>query len=376
MLDQASVTNASVTDADANFNSNSSGPPPWGNYTGPPVPPGSQPPPSPVEAIVYSYGSSIVFRRWAATMLDLVFFAGLVGTLFFFNNRGLILVVYGFALLYHLLLEGFTGYTVGKYILRIQVVREDGRPPGFVKSLVRTLLRLLETNPILVGAFPAGICALVTKKKQRLGDMAANTYVVKVADLYFKKPSRRTKNIMAVIFSTLILVAVLPNVIAWTITGYPEFETQSVIHKSEDGRFQITDSNFLKRDSSGVVELDANLALSNTFNTKHIVVFTYSKEEMGTELTLRDFYLEMKDLQQDNMTSIVQERKFVVDSGGIGYEVTYRHTVDGDPYMYITGYVETSEHFHEVTAIMDVRNYEEYGPELRAAIATFREVDP
>ncbi|MNJ38264.1 RDD family protein [Paenibacillus bouchesdurhonensis] len=376
-MDQTSITNASVTDesASSNLSSNSSGPPPWGKYTGFPVQPGGTFPSVP-ELIVYSYSSSIVFRRWAATILDVLVLAGLYGTAIFFNSNILFYLVLGFTLLYYLLLEGFTGHTAGKYILRIQVVREDGRPPGFVKSLIRTLLRIVDTNPGLLGGLPAGICALVTKKKQRLGDMAANTYVIKVADSHaIKPPSRRTKMTLAVIFFTIILFAAVPNVIAWTTTGYPETQPKTVIHMSEDGKFQIMDRSSLKRDSSGAAELGANLALSNALNTRHIVVFTYSKEEIGTEHTLEDFYLEMQDLLRDNVTSGFQERKFAVDSG-LGYEMTYQQTIDGEPYMYIAGYVETSEHFHEVTAIMDVRNYEKYGAELRAAIATFREVDP
>lgn len=375
-MDQTPVTNASETEvkANSNFNSKSSGPPPWGKNTGFPIQPGGTFPSVP-EMIVYSYGSSIVFKRWAATILDVLVLAGSYGTVFFFNNNVLFYLVLGFTLLYYLLLEGYTGYTVGKYILRIQVVREDGRPPGFVKSLIRTLLRIVDTNPGLLGGLPAGICALVTKKKQRLGDIAANTYVIRVADSHsIKPPGRRTKITLAVIFSTIILFAVVPNVIAWTTTGYPDAKPEDVVHRSEDGRFQITERSRLKRDSSGAAELGANLSLSNVLNTKHIVIFTYSKEEMGTELTLEEFYLEMKDLQRDNMASVLDVRKFAVDSG-LGYEMTYRQTVDGEPYMYIAGYVETSEHFHEVTAIMGVRDYEKYGAELRAAIASFREVD-
>ncbi|WP_379393478.1 RDD family protein [Paenibacillus lentus] len=322
---------------------------------------------------MYSYSSSIIFRRWAATVLDLLIFVGLFGTALFFDSIYLAYVITGFILLYYLLLEGFTGYTVGKYILRIQVVREDGRPPGFVKSLIRTLLRIVDTNPGLLGGLPAGICALVTKKRQRLGDMAANTYVVKVADLSFIKPSRRTKITLAVIFSAIILSAVVPNVIAWTTTGYPESKPTSVIHRSEDGRFQMTDWGRLRRDSSSMAELDANMALSNALKTKNIVLFTYTKEEMGADITLEDFYFYMQEQRLDRTTEVIREGEAGV-YGGKAYELTYRGEVDGDEYMYIATFVETSEHFHEIIAITEKRDYAKYGPELRATIATFREV--
>lgn len=373
-MDQTPFTNASSaadTNANSTLKSNTSGPPPWGNYKGPPIQPGSFP--SVADMIVYSYSSSIIFRRWAATVLDILIFVGLFGTALFFDSIYLAYVITGFILLYYLLLEGFTGYTVGKYILRIQVVREDGRPPGFVKSLIRTLLRIVDTNPGLLGGLPAGICALVTKKRQRLGDMAANTYVVKVADLSFIKPSRRTKITLAVIFSAIILFAVVPNVIAWTTTGYPESKPTSVIHRSEDGRFQMTDWGRLRRDSSSMAELDANMALSNALKTKNIVLFTYTKEEMGADITLEDFYFYMQEQRLDRTTEVIREGEAGV-YGGKAYELTYRGEVDGDEYMYIATFVETSEHFHEIIAITEKRDYAKYGPELRATIATFREV--
>lgn len=278
------------------------------------------------------------------------------------------------ALLYHLLLEGFTGYTVGKYIVRIQVVQDDGRPPGLIKSLLRTLTRLVETNPILFGAIPAGICVLVTKKKQRLGDMAANTYVVKVADLKSVTPSRRNKMALSAIFLAIILFAVVPNVIAWTTTGYPESKPQSVVHMSEDGKFQLTDSGGLKRDSSEAAEYDANLVLSNSLKTKYIFVFTYSKEEMGRDLTAADFYFSSMQVRlQDSATTLIQERNVDIN-GGLAYELTYRMKVDGDDFMYIVTYIETPEHFHEMVAIMEESNYERYGSDLRATMATLSEV--
>jgi uncharacterized RDD family membrane protein YckC len=44
--------------------------------------------------------------------------------------------------------------------------------------LVRTLLRLLEANPLLFGGLPAGVAILLSGRNQRLGDLAAGTMVV------------------------------------------------------------------------------------------------------------------------------------------------------------------------------------------------------
>lgn len=47
-------------------------------------------------------------------------------------------------------------------------------------ALVRTLLRVVEANPLLFGGVPAGVCILASKRNQRLGDLAAGTLVVSV----------------------------------------------------------------------------------------------------------------------------------------------------------------------------------------------------
>ncbi|GAA0135047.1 hypothetical protein YSY43_18870 [Paenibacillus sp. YSY-4.3] len=368
-MDQNQIPSPSPS-SDPNFKAPVPGPPPWGNYNGPPVPP--EPQYSRVEATARSYGSNIVFRRWAATMIDLVTFVGVLFTMLSFNNPNLAPVFIGFLLLYHLLLEGFTGFTVGKFIVRIQVVREDGRTPGLLKSLIRTLLRLVETNSVLFGAIPAGITALATKKKQRLGDIAANTYVLKVSDLKFKEPSRRAKITHTVIFSVIICLAVIPNVIALTVTGYPDSEPQSVVHRSEDGRFQMTDEAGLKRDSSTIKEIDANMALSDYLDRKGIVVFTYPKEEFDSDVTLEDFYFGMKEEGLDATSTVIQDRMVRIN-GDWAYELTYRGKVDRDEYIYIATVVDTSEHFHEVIGITEKRYYEEDGAKLRATIATFTE---
>lgn len=47
---------------------------------------------------------------------------------------------------------------------------------------MRTLLRLVEVSPFLAGGVPAGIVAAATKTHQRLGDLAAGTFVIRAKD--------------------------------------------------------------------------------------------------------------------------------------------------------------------------------------------------
>ncbi len=109
------------------------------------------------------------------------FFGGLTET--GFNVKGLpAVVVIGATLLlffvYLFLLEGLAGATPGKFILGLSVKTVDGAPCGVGRALVRNILRVVDAIGVYLVAL---ISALVTKKKQRVGDLAAHTVVVKEA---------------------------------------------------------------------------------------------------------------------------------------------------------------------------------------------------
>jgi uncharacterized RDD family membrane protein YckC len=79
--------------------------------------------------------------------------------------------------LYFVLLESYRGQTLGKMVVGIKVVAEaTGAPPGPAAATVRTVLRLVDG---VATYFVAFIAVLVTTKRQRLGDVAAHTLVVR-----------------------------------------------------------------------------------------------------------------------------------------------------------------------------------------------------
>jgi uncharacterized RDD family membrane protein YckC len=88
-------------------------------------------------------------------------------------------VAYGlFVLGYYILLEGYLGQTVGKLATGIKVVSEaTGTTPGIAAAAIRTLLRLIDGLFSYAVAF---VTVLSSGKRQRLGDMAAHTLVVRV----------------------------------------------------------------------------------------------------------------------------------------------------------------------------------------------------
>ncbi len=87
------------------------------------------------------------------------------------------LMVFGLAILLYVVLQGLTGWTIGKRLVGIRTVRADGRPPGIGKALLRWVLWLVDGLPFfgLVGF----ITGLTTVGHRRVGDMAAGTYVVR-----------------------------------------------------------------------------------------------------------------------------------------------------------------------------------------------------
>lgn len=69
------------------------------------------------------------------------------------------------------------GVHLGKMLYGIKVIREgDGEVPGLKAATIRTLLRIVDG---LFSYLVAFITVLITEKRQRLGDMAAHTLVVR-----------------------------------------------------------------------------------------------------------------------------------------------------------------------------------------------------
>jgi len=88
------------------------------------------------------------------------------------------LIFFLIALAYYTVFEVLSGATPGKMALRLRVVMlEGGGKIDWKAGLIRNVLRIVDGFFFyLVGA----IVVWVSKKKQRLGDMAAGTIVVRV----------------------------------------------------------------------------------------------------------------------------------------------------------------------------------------------------
>jgi uncharacterized RDD family membrane protein YckC len=78
---------------------------------------------------------------------------------------------------YYTVLEARYGYTLGKRFNDLIVVRHDGSEIGWKESVIRNLLRIVDSLPnfYLLGF----AVAIWSEDKQRIGDMAADTIVKK-----------------------------------------------------------------------------------------------------------------------------------------------------------------------------------------------------
>jgi len=72
------------------------------------------------------------------------------------------------------------GQTPGKKILRISVINDDLSPVTLGTSMVRNLLRTVDFLPLF---YLVGLISMLSNRRfQRLGDMAAGTLVISVAE--------------------------------------------------------------------------------------------------------------------------------------------------------------------------------------------------
>jgi uncharacterized RDD family membrane protein YckC len=92
----------------------------------------------------------------------------------FFSGWGVVSFIIYIA--YFTYLEGTRGQTIGKMAMKIKVIREDGGSMDIETAFIRNILRVIDgLFAYLVGA----IIIWTSHKRQRLGDIAAKTVVVK-----------------------------------------------------------------------------------------------------------------------------------------------------------------------------------------------------
>lgn len=75
----------------------------------------------------------------------------------------------------------WNGQTPGKRLMKLRVIREDGRPLTLWEAVARNLLRLFDTFPgFILPVYSIGLITIfMSRRDQRLGDLFAGTVVVR-----------------------------------------------------------------------------------------------------------------------------------------------------------------------------------------------------
>ena len=109
------------------------------------------------------------------------------------------------------------GKTVGKLVLGLRTVRDDGGPIGFRHAVVRGLTAWIEIY--LAQGTVALTAALLTKRNRRLGDLAAGTYVINERQtMRLPLPSAMPKELEA--WALGADIAALPDTLALSVRQF------------------------------------------------------------------------------------------------------------------------------------------------------------
>ncbi len=153
--------------------------------------------------------------------LAVLSFAGMTGNLFgegFLQDMPkwtvaiLIIIIFALFTGYFIFFEWlWNGQTPGKRLMKLRVIREDGRPITLWEALARNLLRIFDAVPgFVLPVYSIGlITVFMNRRDQRIGDMFAGTVVVRertddaptfaetfsnrISDLAFHRVQKQTK---------------------------------------------------------------------------------------------------------------------------------------------------------------------------------------
>jgi uncharacterized RDD family membrane protein YckC len=141
------------------------------------------------EGIIFSIllaGPVTRFLAWTIDLAVIISASSVVGAMLGifgivsidFANALAILAYFLISIGYGILAEWYwKGQTIGKRLLRLRVMDVHGLRLQFSQIMIRNLMRFVDSLPGLYAL--GGVACLLSKRAQRLGDVAANTIVVR-----------------------------------------------------------------------------------------------------------------------------------------------------------------------------------------------------
>lgn len=344
------------------------------------------------ESIVSGYTESIFARRLGALVLDnLIVSALMMGTFMLslmpyrtveWSPKFLLLIGMSMAIVwvYFVLLEAFFGSTIGKWALRIRVVKLDRSAPGIGRAFLRSIIKVFESSMIMLFGIISIILILVTRKKQRLGDMAAGTFVLRAQDA---KPQGKSQLVlMHSLFIALSVTAIV--FVPISIGGFVKLAAIPESFKTADGQYE------LQAPSSWSAEKDyeGELFISNILSNEVVLVGSDDESTLEGQVTLEEY----NDIIADWLPGALEVEldggeaekislnghaayRFTMNGYSEGERQAYNVTVtsDADKYYFIVAWVSKSD--NEDGSVAEFRqNWQDKLDHLDEIVGTFKSV--
>lgn len=313
------------------------------------------------ESIVTQYRESVFLRRFGAYLIDYLMISMLlIGAMFSMimpdalqddwapNPWPILGVSFAVFIGYFAILESIGGFTIGKWVLRIRVVRQDRSVPSIGKALLRNVIKLLELSLLMLGGIVSTILILVTRKKQRLGDMAAGTFVLNVQDA--RQPSKAR-----LVATYISFIAITAAAVIMLIIGIGTLVKEPNHYKTANGQYELLAPMSW---SDAAEDYEGELFISNMMSDELVLIDSDDEYTLGGWVTLeeydqiiRDWITEAFETELDggvsekiNLNGLPAYR-FTMNGYGDGERQAYNVTVTGDKdnYYFIVAWISKTD---------------------------------
>lgn len=351
-----------------------------------------------IKTVTSNYNFTILILRFLAVFVDMIIFLVLFLYLeLLFKGKidiNIIILFFSIVFIYYSLLEGITGYTWGKLVMGIKVVNKDLSVPGFSKGIARTIIKFLEFNPIVFFGILTIVSILITKNKQRFGDILTNTYILRVKDLneLDKKANNKIdingevlyevenkhKLIKKINYKKIIKYKITPIVFSivfiitsYKISVYKTANSQKTLSSFEN-KYQMAIPFGWKENKK--LNSDAALQASDEENKDYVIVICEDKQDLIRTLTLNQYSKIVEnhlDKSISNCQIISSTNIKINNHRGIQFEIT--GVVNNAKVRYLYVILETKDNFQQIIAWTLDTNYTQNKWQLLKIIRSFKE---